>query len=172
MKKLFDSEGRLFGKVSVIDICLVLLVVLLIFAFFGRQKKTEEVVVSSPDEPFSYEVKLRGLRDVSAASFRVGDEVFDNDTGTKLGVISKIEIDPAQSEVNTLEGKVKLIEVEDRYDLTLTIRSEGLVSDNRYFANGTYELSLNAPYSFYTKYVGGSAVVWRMLGPDSGEVTP
>ena len=163
-KKLFDEEGRLFGRISVIDILLVILVAVLVFAAFGRREKVDEAVVSEVGEPFEYQIKVRGLRDVSADSFREGDALFEFDTDTPIGVIEKIEKTSSLSEVTMPDGSVPVIEIEDRYDVVLTVRTQGFITSGRYFADGIYELSTNAPRAFYSKYNTCNGTVWSLLG--------
>lgn len=163
-KKLFDSEGRLFGKISVIDIFLVILVAVLVFAAFGRREKVDDAVVSEVGEPFEYEIKVKGLRDVSANSFREGDAIFEFDTDTPIGVIEKIEKKNALTEITQPDGTVVIVEITDRYDVVLTVKTQGFITSGRYFADGIYELSTNAPLAFYSKYNSCSSTVWSLLG--------
>ena len=163
-KKLFDSEGRLFGKISVIDILLVILVAALIFAAVGRHEKVDKAVVSEVGKPFEYQIKIRGMRDVSVQSLREGDAIFEFDTDTPIGVIEKIEVTSSLSEVTMPDGSVPIVEIEDRYDVVLTVKTQGFITSGRYFADGIYELSANAPLAFYSKYNSCNGTVWSLLG--------
>ena len=163
-RKLFDSEGRLFGKISVIDILLVILVIVLALAALGRHEKVDEAVVSEVGEPFSYQIKVKGLRDVSINGFSVGDSIFEHDTETPIGTIEKIEVTKALSEITLMDGSVTVIELDDRYDAVLTVATQGFITSGRYFADGIYELSANAPLAFYSKYNSCSGTVWSLLG--------
>jgi hypothetical protein len=162
--KIIDEKGRLFGKISLIDILVVVIVVVLAFAVYTRFFQKEQTAVAVSNDTFTYELKIKSVRDLTANALQVGDVLYDSDNETYLGKISNISVTPSYTESVTADGVYVVAPMENRYDVVLTIDSEGLISAGRYYASRTYELSVNASVGFHTKYLTASAFVWSIDG--------
>lgn len=163
--KIIDDKGRLFGKISLIDIIVVIIVIVLGFAVYSRFFTKEQTATAiSSNDTFIYELRVNGVRDLTVNSLSVGDAVYEAVSDTYLGVISNIEVMDCYQETATLYGRYVMAPVENRYDLIITVDSEGLISSGRYYASRNYEISLNMTVTFYTKYCQTSAFVWSIEG--------
>ena len=162
-RKLIDEQGRIFGIVSVIDILVVLVVIVLGFAIYTRFfERAETSLSSSKQDEFTYEMRVAAVREGTRDSFRVGDGVYDNENGAFLGIITKIDVNEAMKDARLSDGTYVFSKVQDRYDVTLTIEADGLISDGRYYASKTYEINTNTKLDFYTKYCTSTGVIWRI----------
>ncbi len=161
MKKIIDQHGRLFGKISIIDV-LVLLVVLAVAAvLFVKFSPSGTVGNTSDLSPITYKVTINGVRDYTLDSLMAGDAVYDKDSGSTIaiGTITQIETAPAQKVSSLTDGTLVLGDYEGRYDVTVTIEAEGIVSERRTLINKTYELNVNSTRNLITKYTSFSAVI-------------
>lgn len=163
-KKWIDERGRIFGKVSVIDIFAVLFAVAMVFAFYLRFFASETTSIRENDtDTFTYTVKIDGVRQWTVDGFHEGEKLWDSDNDTLLGTILSIETTPAEGEVVLVDGTTVVATKDNRYDVYLTVEAEGLISNSgRYFASRTYEVGVNSPVYFYTKYCSVSGTVWSL----------
>ena len=162
MKKVIDEKGRLFGKVSLIDIFVVLFALLMVFAVYLRFFSNETTSVRAGTDTFGYTVKVEGVRQWPVDGFHVGDKMWDTDHDTYIGTITSVRSEPAAREFEMADGTLKVGEREGRYDVYITVEAEGLISNGRYYASRTYEVGANSGIYFYTKYCSVAATVWSM----------
>lgn len=159
--KIIDKQGRLFGKVSVIDLVVIAVVVILAAALYLKQTQKVHVSPTTPTTGIVYEVKIPSVREEALDAFQVGDRVYDqdNDSGNAIGTITEVRLEPYRASTTTTDGSYHIYEVEGRKDVYLTLTAEGLVSNGRYYVNRTYEVSVNSYRNIYTKYIQCECIV-------------
>ena len=92
--KIIDRNGRLFGKISIIDLVVVAVVIVMAFALYVKTNHNEITSTSTPDSTITYQMLVRGVRTYVADAVQVGDHVYDQDRnsgGGSLGVITDID---------------------------------------------------------------------------------
>ena len=139
--KLINKDGKLFGKINIIDILVVLLIIAAaIFAVFKMTDfgKSENMPVAK------YEFKIEKVRmqTVEAWSENALD-IIDAETKTQMGDIVSISYEPARELVQKTDGSYCISNHSDRYDVTLTMQvnvketEKGYyTADNAYIAPG------------------------------------
>ena len=152
--KLIDRNGRLFGKVSVIDLIVVAVVLVLAVALNMKNNHLSHTSTSVTNDPITYQVLVSGSRNYVADAIREGDLMFDQDrsSGGTLGKIVDIEVLPSAKMAEFNDGTVDVVPAEDCVNLLLTVQGEGIVSDGRVLLNRIYDLGVNSARNFYTKY--------------------
>ena len=165
MKKVIDSQGRLFGIISIIDVLVILVVAVLFIAVQARQSLPQSSG-SNGAIPITFKIKAETVQSYSAEHLAVGDTLHDRDqaTGGAIGTITKVELLPATAVRDLPDGTTARVAVEDRYDVILTVEGEGLITEEGYYAiNRVYYIGVNASRNFYTKYsqvTGQITEVW------------
>lgn len=162
MSKLVDEKGRIFGKISLIDIFALFFALLMVFAVYLRFFSNETTSIGTANDTFSYTVKVEGVRQWTVDGFHVGDKMWDTDHDTYIGTITSVRAEPSMWEFELADGTYKVAEREGRYDVYITVDAEGLISNGRYYASRTYEVGANSGIYFYTKYCSVAATVWSM----------
>ncbi len=153
MKKLLDEHGRLFGKVSIIDVFVILIVLALGAALYIKFNVLDFTSKSGETDTLTYTVKISGVRQYTVDGLMIGDLLYDtNSSSYAIGTISAIDITDAKKAAETLDGTIVLGDFEGRYDITLTVTADGVESGGRYLVNKTYELNANSMREFQTKY--------------------
>lgn len=126
-----DKKGKLFGKISIIDIFIVL--VILAVAVFAVGKFTGNNGITNFQEPDSVEFVLL-MEDAPAVlvdgTFEVGVTAVDRTTGAVLGKVTKIVKDPCITETPTADGKIVSAVKPNHYRLFVTIQGSGYVTDS------------------------------------------
>lgn len=159
MKKMIDSNGRLFGKISIIDLLVLLVGILLIAAFYCKFVVLEKTSTSVQTEKIVYEIELKGARTILANNICAGDTLFEKTGGNAIGTIVDVEVSPAKSWLAGLDGVYVLAEKENRCDVVITIEGEGTTSSGHTYINRTYELNAGSEREVYTKYCAFTATI-------------
>jgi len=154
--KVIDRNGRLFGKISVIDVLVILVVAVLGAALFFKSNQTHTGTTVT-EQPIVFQIRVRGAEDYVAGAIKEGDGVYDKDYssgGKAIGKITKIEVErePGRKLAEDLhDGAAALVEVEDSVDLLITVEGSGLVTGKSYSINRVYALGVNSSRTYYTK---------------------
>ena len=154
--KIMDHNGRLFGKISVIDV-LVILVVAVLAAALSFKSNQSHTGASVTEQPIVFQIRARGVDRYVADAVQVGDGLYDKDYssgGKAIGRISQVEVerDPGQKLADDLhDGAAALVEAEDTVDLLITVEGRGLITDRSYAVNRVYALGVNSSRTYMTK---------------------
>ncbi len=147
------KDGKIFGKINIIDFTVVVVVVLLIACAFLKfskfDKKSDDTTLSQTIE---YKMIVKGIRNYTLDAFEVGDGVYDSQSKVGIGTIKNIETTLSDSYENLITGEVELLENPYRYDVVFTIETDGVVTSEAYYANKSIELKVNSTKAIETKY--------------------
>lgn len=157
--RIIDENGRLFGKISVIDLLVIAVVLVLALALCVKNARLgadKEEKSDKPMQDITLQVRAEAQRRYIYESLHVGDEIWDQDHfdwETPLGVIADIEVtsDPGTTFSSMNDGTVERVEVEDTVDLLVTIQCTGVVEDRTYSINGDYDVGINSNRNYSTR---------------------
>lgn len=144
---LIDSKGKLFGKISVVDI---LIVVIILGAFAGVAYKLKKSNVVSPlAKAYTIQTVLYtdATTESSAKAIKEGDTVKDKVTGATLGKVTKIDIGPSIIYGIDAQGKVVASQKPGYVSVKITVQGKGTYdemgatfgSSNYYINKAMYE---------------------------------
>lgn len=141
-----DEKGKLFGKISVIDIALIVLVAAAVafvgIKFFGNG--TDD----SQQMECSYVVEIKDIKESSLEYIKEGDMLYD-DKGAFMGVIEKTpKATPSVKVVEKNDGTFATAEVPGRVDVLVNIRGGGIKNANGFYLDGKVSLLLGT-YRFF-----------------------
>ncbi|MEY2857200.1 MAG: hypothetical protein RLZZ74_1512 [Cyanobacteriota bacterium] len=155
--KIIDSKGRLFGKLSLLDLaaaCVILLVVVGVF-FFPGTPLTSNLVAQTKQQPIEVQVLVRGLSianyDVLAQAFKTekqADIVIRNQPAGKVSVLNS-EVLPRTTTVPQPDGTVKALndprpEIVMIRDLILTLGSKAEVTSTGFVLSGSKKIKIGS----------------------------
>lgn len=165
MNKIIDRSGRLFGKVSVIDLIVVLIVAIMAFALHIKSNELDASKITGSNTPITFTCLAENLPLQVVDAIQVGDKVYDKDrsSGGAIGEITEIEVLPASKVVDLKNGTYAALTNEDARNLLITIKGTGMVSNGRYSINRIYEIGVNASRNFCTPYalfMAGVTEIW------------
>ena len=152
MSKIIDRNGRLFGRLSIIDALVIAIVVIIIFAAYARFNIVESPVIAQETFEVTYSILIPVIRESSANLLRPGDYVFSTDTGVNIGRIIGVELLPAIQPEALSDGTFVLGQFHERYNVILTVVTQASISDGRIFADRSFELNENAHNRIHTKF--------------------
>lgn len=150
--KFIDEKGRFFGKVSIFDLLLVLLVVFAVFAV-GMKKNTLQET-SGGDKTITYQVTVNKIRDVSVEAIYDDMQNFvDSETGKALGEAIEVTKENAREKVLLEDGKYSFVVYEDRYDVTITLKTSGTETHDAYFTSSGKQIVTGDTIKLKNAYV-------------------
>lgn len=124
MSPVLDDRGRLFGKISVVDLFVLLLLVALALFAYARFAGTDTV-----EGPYKLTLTVEKVRDATFAQFDVGDVVTE-EGGTTLGHIASLSVTPTPTEVPTANGELVLQLSELFSDVSIVVEGLGDLSSS------------------------------------------
>lgn len=164
---MLDKKGRLFGKISIIDILVVCLIILAIFgAAYARQmiaqKATEDNTTfrnHANIDVFEVKMRLNEVRQMTLDAIHVGDKVYAISTKRTIGEITDIQAEPAKRHLTDLRGQVSEALVPGKMDVVLTLKVPGRTMENGYFTTDNYHLAYAAVCEIQTETILTSPVI-------------
>ncbi|MDR2665441.1 MAG: DUF4330 domain-containing protein [Oscillospiraceae bacterium] len=164
MRKFIDDRGRLFGKISVIDIVVILMAAATIFAAYAKFNVVGGPTIAVNTVPVTYKAIIRSVRSMSAALLREGDTLY-SDNGFNIGKITSVDVTGATTNAPKADGTYVKVTIENRYDVELTVVAQCSVSAGRYYANRSFELAENSEQKCHTKYVDVTLTITELINP-------
>lgn len=158
---LIDENGKLFSKISIVDIAVVVFIIsavafvgLKFFAPWGNN-------YSGGSVNCEYTFKVSNVRQASvdAINKSVGKNVYDAE-GLNLGVISRVEsVKPYMDSVEKNDGTMVLAQVPDKYEITVSVVVEGNMTAEGISVAGKKELSVGSHLSLSTPEITTETVI-------------
>lgn len=151
------SSKKTVAKFNLVDLVIVVVILTLLAAgvyklFFVNQS------LQAQESKVEFKVLLENVRKPTVDAFQEGQKVREYQTSIELGTIVKKEPTPYTQPVPTLDGKVVNAEVPEKYNLTVTIQSMAVVSDNN-VTIGSKEIKTGDKISIKTNTASSTGVV-------------
>lgn len=147
-----DKNGKIKGKVSIIDILVVLLIILVVVGIGARYGSRITSAVKS-DKGFEYVLRVENVRSYTVDAIKKMGKVTDKKSEKDLGEIVDVRVENATQQSVTASGEVKNPETPGRYTCFVTIQAKGKESDDNYILEDSTELSVGRNIDLYSKYV-------------------
>ena len=168
--KIIDRNGRLFGKISVIDVIVILAVIVMAAAIYVKTHKPQ-TGSNVATTTIVYQMSVENQPEYMLDAIQVGDQIYDKErsTGGSLGTIADIQVSGGTYEGKLNDGTVAMLPAEDCYNILLTIEGEALIEGNgSVMLNRIYSLGVNSNRNFNTQYANfvGTIVDLQIPGGD------
>ena len=149
---MIDNKGKLFGKISIVDLLIVLLVVVAIGAAVFKFGFSAHKDVNEAGSKIEYVVKVEGVRDFTVNSIKEGAELYDDESDALIGTVKGIEVKESMDYALKNDGTTVYTSKPDRYDVYLTVESDARILNGAYFAGGTKEIGAFSGFKVYSQY--------------------
>ena len=160
-ENVMDNNGKLFGKISIFDIIILLLIIVVSAGTFYKFR-SEQTNVEGGQKTLVYTVRIPNVRWFTLQYYEVGQRCFDTRSGEEIGRIVAVRSEPFWDVYQDMRGNALLVEVPDKINIEIDVKTTGLETDRGYYASGTYELKAGSDIFLTTKYVDVSAVIDRI----------
>jgi len=131
------SNGKLFGKISVIDVILIAAIIILAIGFIFTRTSDRIQQVIGANTPLEVVIQGEGVRQFIVDAIAEGDIMFRYHDRQPLGTVTRVDISPAMEYFHKPDGTVILAEMEERFTIQIVLASVGSIRDQiGYFVNG------------------------------------
>jgi hypothetical protein len=151
---ILDKKGKLFGKVSVVDAALVLVVLLALAGAYARFSGVGKAVSAS--QAFTYAMRVDNIRDVSVAELKksVGLTFGLNEKQqSEMGELLSVEEFPATGIIELNNGGAVRAPIPERFDVVLKFKVDGRINEKGFYTPQLKEICAGATYVVKSKYV-------------------
>lgn len=157
--KIIDKNGKLFGKISVLDIIIVACVVFVAAVFIlNKGDKISLPISTKSTVEYTATFKAYSLDKGMRSPFEVGGKLYGAN-GEYIGEITSVE-EKATINKEKLQNGTYIDYVSPRYvDYFITVEGSGTENSKGIFAEGTFSLYPNNSVSVSSKYFYGNAIV-------------
>lgn len=150
--KIIDSNGRLFGKINMLDLLIIVSVIVLLFSVKVKFDKSPSQM--SSDKKIIYTVEVKDVRQPTVdAIYLEQKNIIDNDTKKDIGKIVNITQEKTKENVKLVDGTYKVAEKEDKFDIVLTLETNGTETKDNYFTSTGKKLIVGDSISIHNKKV-------------------
>lgn len=139
---LFNSKGKLFGKVSIVDIFVVILIVVAIVGAYVRFNGNNVGAVNQTSE-FNYKITIREIRETNKDLLlkSIGTDFrLDGKISSSIGTLVDVAVSDAVCEIEKTDGTIVSAVVPEKYDVVLTLKVTGSETDTGYYTPEMYEV--------------------------------
>lgn len=155
---LIDKNGKLFGKINIIDLLVILLIIGAGVGFGMRFFSSAAEDVRSKTK-LTYVVEIGGLRIYSIDALQKKGVVLNSKTKDVIGEITDVSAEVAKTQVSKADGTIDFAENPDKYTVKITISADGRETDRSYFVGENMEVSVGASVGLSTKYISTSGKI-------------
>ncbi len=138
---IMDEKGKVFGRISIIDICALLVLLALLAGAYYRFYRVDPQHTAANFDTIEYKVLMKEVRQQSIDAVETGAEVYDVRTDSYMGKIVRKDIAPSMAIVTKSDGTVAMAEKPERFDVLVTITVPGVESEFGFLANGKRDLN-------------------------------
>ncbi len=142
---LMDKKGKLFGKISIVDVIIVVLILSLAAGAYFKFKKSGTVTPFTKTSTVQMSITMESVNTYVADNIKVGDIVKDRVQNTTLGKVTDIQIGPDISYFINDRGLAVKGSREGYVSLTITFEGQGIYSSTGVTIDGVeYYINKNA----------------------------
>lgn len=158
-----DKNGKVFGKINVIDFVAIVVVVLSLIGiairFIPRDSAGVWVEDIREDVKLSYVLEIDGVRIFSVDALKKMGVVKDS-RGFELGEIVNVEYTEKMTQTVLDDGTPVKIPIPERYIVRLTIEEDDArETDKSYIISGGTAITVGSSLTMHTRYANCSGKV-------------
>lgn len=148
---IVDKNGKLFGKISIIDLLVILAVIIGAFGFSVRFFSNAAESVNQKLK-FEYVVEIEDIRQYTVSALEKKGIVKEKKSDGVIGEIIAVESEPFKRQLALSNGRIVSVVVPERYVVRVTIAGEGNNAQNGYYIGENAEISVGSTVTIVTKY--------------------
>ena len=158
---IINKEGKLFGKISVIDIAVVLIIVILVAGIVVKFGGSNTAVVSG-NEKLECTLVIKNVRMYTVDALKNGGDLYDDISKERIGEIKDVRYEAGEYQVNMADGSFMPVVPEERYNVYVTVAFDGKISDDGYYTKSNKYLAVGSTVTAKTKYAQCQSTVYSI----------
>lgn len=126
---LIDEKGRLFKKINILDLVIILIILAAGIFVFQKFNTAGLKTIFTDTDKVSIEFYVEDCPDYLSQSMEVGQTAKDKVTNSTFGKVTDIEVGPSIFFASNDEGKMVSSSREGYVSLKITVDGEGIIND-------------------------------------------
>lgn len=155
---MINKDGKLFGKISIVDIAVVLIIIVLGFGIYSRFAGQSNVVTSS-SEKIECTFIVKNVRDYTVDALMKKGTLYDKVTKEVIGEITEVKATEGMQRINISDGSYVEAAPEEKYNVYITVEFSGKISDNGFYTGANKYLGAGTSVGVFTK----DAECWALV---------
>ncbi len=136
-------------KFNILDAFIVLFVLCIAFAIVVKFTGSENVLVGGDKyTSVEYVLKVESMRDFTADAIKENVDIYIDEPRMHVGKIDSKKIEPAMANQVLADGTTKRVQVEERFDVYITVKAEGIQKVDGFYVNGNQCLNVGSENTF------------------------
>lgn len=148
---IINKEGKLFGKISIVDILVILAIAVAALGIYSRFFVGNEKVETASSH-IEYTMKIDDVRIGTVKALEKLGPITNATTKEAMGNLVSVSCEDAIKAVETIDGTIKNSPLPERYDVTITVRVDGSVNSSGFYTGSNQPLTIGSNYVFTSKY--------------------
>lgn len=156
---IINDEGKLFGKISIIDIIAILVIVVIGFGIYARfvsaknnSAETANIETETTARKIEYTISVKAVDRGMADALSKGGTISDEESGEYLGEVKEVNETDATIQFQATNNRIKEVDIPDKYDVTITVLLDGKTDNAGYYTQKGTVLTVGSEHVFATKY--------------------
>jgi len=150
---MINSNGRIKGRISIVDIVLVVAVLALAGGFMYRQLSPRIGQILGANIPLHVTISSQGVRHFVTDAVQIDDVMFRQNERNAIGTVVDIRIEPFYNYLIRSDGTAQLVQSELRYRIFITLEATGSETDRGYYVNGLDHMAPGSDISLVSNRV-------------------
>lgn len=127
---MINKEGKLFGKISIIDIIVVLAIAVLAFGVYTRFIAPSETEIAQQYKTVEYTVEIKEVRMGTVKALKKMGDAYVSSTDVPIGKITEVTYTGAKRPQTLSDATVEVLNVPNRYTAKVKIVGKAKVHQN------------------------------------------
>lgn len=169
--KVIDEKGKLFGKINLIDLIVLLAVVIAAVGVGYKFLKSNDSIPADQAVPLTYTCRLRNAPAYLADQYTAHEFPLNLVSGTAYlagGKLLSVEVVPTKVSVTDSAGKVSSAEDPNNVDVIFTCQVS-VDPASPIFKAGTQELRVGTGHTVKTQFFEASTIIQTLSLEDKAE---
>ncbi|MBO5955710.1 MAG: DUF4330 domain-containing protein [Clostridia bacterium] len=156
---IINKEGKLFGKISIIDIVVVLAIIVLALGLYMRFANSDNTKVSTEKQQIEYSVLIKGVRMGTVQALSQLGPITNDSTKEYAGEIVDVTYTDALETRELSNGKVVETLLPERYNVIAKIQVDGRAGNSGYYTSTNQSINIGSTLLFTSKYANTSGTI-------------
>ncbi|MDD5603331.1 MAG: DUF4330 domain-containing protein [Eubacteriales bacterium] len=156
---IIDSKGKLFGKVSIIDILIILIVLGAAAGLLYKFTRSDTPTFMTKQDSLRIEFYVEEALSETATAIKSGDNVREFVQNTSFGKVTEVSTGESVFYAADAEGKMQLSSKKGYSSLRITMEAKGVYKEHEAIIVESSEYFIG---SYITLRVGQTAVYGRI----------
>ncbi len=159
---IINKDGKLFGRISIVDIVVVLIVVVLAVGIFLKFSGKSTEAVATTGEEIECTFLVKNVRMYTIDALKKGGQLYDRVAKEYIGEITDVRYEDGKYQVNMADGSFMPAVPDERYNAYVTVEFTGKVNENGYYTATNKYLSVGSTVLFNSKYAQCESTVYSI----------